>query len=206
MGQARIDISGKKVGMLTVLSPAPSHMGRQKWLCQCDCGQIKAIRGDVLRSNSQQSCGCRLGAPTHRRSNTSIHWIWQNMMRRCYKPSNSAYKDYGGRGIAVCERWHSFDAFFADMGERPDGKTLERVENDKGYSPENCRWATRKEQSRNRRANRMIELNGEIRSLAEWCEILGQPYPRINRRIHKGMDPVAALMERSDLRKMDGTI
>lgn len=192
--------SGKVVNMLTLLNLSDRAAKHAYWVCLCECGETKDIRADVLRAGKQKSCGCQLGAPTHRMSRVPIYWLWQNMIRRCTDPKNHAYKDYGGRGISVCDRWRSFDNFFADMGEKPAGASLDRIDNNLGYSPENCRWATWKTQHRNRRTNKYIEIDGVTRTLAEWCEIYHQPYPRILRRIKFGMSPKAALSETRDLR------
>src|ERR1700749_3089488 len=114
----------------------------------------------------------------------SILVIWRRMRDRCRKPSDRAYSRYGGRGIALCERWHAFENFLADMGERPAGKTLERIDNSLGYSPENCRWATYIEQNNNRRDNRWLTFKGETKTLAQWCRDLGLPQKAIQQRLN----------------------
>ena len=199
----KIDIAlhpGVVVNMLTLVNRSNRAGKHTYWVCLCQCGATKEVRTDVLRSGRQKSCGCQLGSPTHNMSRTPIYWRWKNMIRRCTDPSNHAYKDYGGRGISVCDRWRSFENFVADMGERPVGTSLDRIDNSLGYSPENCRWATWKIQHRNRRTNRLIEIDGTTKTLAEWCEVYRQPYPRILRRIKFGMSPKEALSETRDLR------
>lgn len=112
--------------------------------------------------------------------------IWRDMHRRCYDRSRKEYHRYGGRGIKVCQRWHNFENFFADMGERPSGMSLDRIDNDGDYSPENCRWATVKEQNNNTRANRVITFNGESKSMTQWAEEVGIKVGTIWMRLHLG--------------------
>jgi predicted DNA-binding transcriptional regulator AlpA len=114
----------------------------------------------------------------------SILTIWRNMKNRCLKSSDAAYDRYGGRGIKVCERWLKFENFLADMGERPPGMTLDRIDNNLGYCPENCRWASYKEQNNNRRDNRMITFKGETKNMAQWCTELGLSQKTISQRIN----------------------
>jgi hypothetical protein len=128
-------------------------------------------------------------------SKTAAYYAWWNMRNRCDRKGTPNYDAYGARGIKVCARWRSFSAFLADMGEPPEGYTLERVDNDKGYSASNCRWASRKDQARNRRSTRWITLNGRTQSLAAWCEELGLVPQTVSGRIHRGMDPVEALIK-----------
>jgi hypothetical protein len=119
-------------------------------------------------------------------SSTKIYWVWQQMLRRCYTPTNCSYKNYGARGIKVCERWHSFPLFLQDMGEAPEGMTLERDNNNGDYEPSNCRWATRKEQARNFRRNVVIEFRGKTQSMVEWCEELSLRYVAVSQRYRAG--------------------
>lgn len=114
-----------------------------------------------------------MGKRTHGFYGTPAYNVWRTMRQRCLNPRSSVYPQYGGRGITVCERWGSFAAFHEDMGEQPPGMTLERIDNSKGYCPSNCRWATRKEQARNRRSNRMITLNGRTMCLYDWADEYG---------------------------------
>jgi hypothetical protein len=116
------------------------------------------------------------------------------MKARCFNPNRPAFKDYGERGISVCERWLKFSNFYADMGEPEEGMTLERVKNEEGYSPENCKWATAAEQGLNKRNNVLVTIDGETLVLSQWCERLGLKYATVLRRIHKGWRPVDALI------------
>lgn len=133
----------------------------------------------------------------HGLSGTAAHRSWIAMLQRCYNPKCERYASYGGRGISVCDRWRDdFRNFFADMGERPAGHSLERRNPDLGYYKENCRWATTKDQSRNKTTSLMVTINGETKSLAEWAEISGIDYHALHKRIRAGV-PQDKLLERS---------
>ena len=125
----------------------------------------------------------RKGFKDHGLSNTPQHIAWQNTIARCHSPTHSRYARYGGRGIVVCERWHTYLNFLEDMGERPEGMSLERLDNDKGYSPDNCKWATRSEQARNSSQNRVIEYAGKTQTLVEWALELGINYQTLHTRL-----------------------
>jgi hypothetical protein len=129
-------------------------------------------------------------------SGTPTYVTWVTMRRRCNNKNFAQYPSYGGRGISVCARWDDFENFLADMGYRPDGLTLERIDNDGDYAPDNCRWATHKEQCNNRRSSRLIEMDGETKTLAQWCEDLGVSYGLVSMRIRLGWSEEDALKER----------
>lgn len=187
-----VNLAGKRFGRLTALRVATGEEARSyvRWLCRCDCGVEKFIARTSLRSGDSQSCGClqvegiKARRTDHGKSKTPEYRVWRNMMNRCYDKSNEAYHNYGGRGIEVADRWHDFENFLADMGARPSAAlTLDRVRNDLGYSKDNCRWATRSEQSNNTRRTVLITFEGETKSIAQWAETKNLNYTTLNRRL-----------------------
>ena len=195
-------VTGKKFNRLTVLQRvANEECGIARWLCVCECGNETLVRGAHLKSGSIKSCGCfkkdRMSIVNtkykHGIAKTYAYRSWKGMLQRCYNSKNARYKDYGGRGIIVCERWKHLENFLEDMGERPKGLTIERIDNNKGYSPDNCKWATWKEQNRNRRSNHLVTYQGETKCLIEWAEALGIKYHILSNRLNRlGYSPEVA--------------
>ncbi len=169
------DLTGKKHGRLTALKRIDSS----KWLFRCECGKEKPINIYDWRKGSVISCGCRYketnnAITRHGMSLSREYNSWNSMMDRCTNPNGAKYPEYGARGIKVCERWRLFDNFLADMGPRPAGTSLDRFPGQEGdYEPGNCRWATPKQQARNRCSNALITYNGETKTASEWAEIVG---------------------------------
>lgn len=188
---AFINEQGNKYGRLTVIKRA-DKTGRVYWLCQCDCGNKTEVASQYLRNGRTQSCGClqrELASErrtSHGMSSSALYFIWQGIRDRCFNPNSDSYKNYGERGITMCERWsESFEAFASDMGEPSKGMTIERIDNDGDYSPENCRWASRQEQVRNTRHNRMITFDGQTMCMSEWAEKTGISYSAISQRLNR---------------------
>lgn len=171
------DITGQRFGRLVAISYA-GRKSSARWLCQCDCGNHKVVSVDHLRNGDTRSCGCLRTEATRERSlkhgqanKTPEYKVWCGMLRRCYNSHERSYPDYGGRGITVCDQWHQFENFFADLGPRPTADhSIERIDTNGPYSPDNTRWATKKEQDNNRRSNIHIEFQGEILTLSQWAE------------------------------------
>jgi hypothetical protein len=170
-------LTGQRFGRLTVVGYVGNNNANSQWLCKCDCGKSTTLATSALlrKDKPQKSCGCGMVQRKHGMSGTPEHHAWRSMYQRCNNPNNPQYSLYGGRGISVCPRWReSFENFLADMGPRPgDNYSVDRIDNNKGYSPDNCRWANDLEQSNNTRHNRRITYNGKTHTLTEWSRITG---------------------------------
>jgi hypothetical protein len=191
------DLTGQHFGHWLVLSRGDTRSTRIHWNCRCVCGAEKQVSGVHLVGGKSTNCGCSKpkGEDTarfkHGLSETAEHNIWMSMINRCTNPANKSWEYYGGRGIRVCDRWKTdFRNFLSDMGPRPSADhSVDRFPDQNGdYEPSNCRWATAKEQARNMRRNRMVDLDGGRVSLAEACERTGTNYGAAKWRLENGYD------------------
>lgn len=194
------DLTGRRFHKLVALELVREEQrGKYRyrfWRCRCDCGNERITAQRYLTDGGAKSCGCIIGKHkrTHGGTGTTEFRIWDSMRRRCSDPTHPSFKDYGGRGIAVCERWQDFAAFREDMGPRPSpDHQIERQNNDGNYEPGNCVWATRVEQANNRRSSRRLTLNGETLTMAQWERRLGMRPGSICRRLSMGWSVEAAL-------------
>lgn len=199
---ARSELPEKKMGRLTVLWEVerPSNMKSGRFVeCQCDCGIRKIYNLYNIINGKTQSCGCFQKEMVSERSiklidgvnskDHELYGVYHAMKARCENVKDKRYHRYGGRGIKVCERWrNSFELFVEDMGPRPDGYSIERSNNDGNYDPENCKWATMKEQGKNNSRNRYFEINGQIKTLSEWCAVYKIDHAVVIYRIKNGWD------------------
>lgn len=201
-----IDIQGQRFGRLLVKRPAGSTEKTKTalWECLCDCGQTAVVRGSFLRRGHTTSCGCRQQevretagnrTRTHGMSDSREYHSYRAMLARCHDPKYPERETYGGRGISVCKRWREggFSAFFTDMGACPPGMSIDRIDNNKGYSPENCRWADALTQGRNRRCVRWLTHDGKTLTIEQWSKITGIKACTIRYRLKKGWGTADAL-------------
>jgi len=196
------DITGMKFGRLTALYPEETNVrGRFKWICRCDCGKYTKANSSELKSGTRFSCGC--ARETHGMSKTRLYIIWNDMKQRCNYPQLDCYKNYGGRGISYCDEWEKFEPFakWALANGYADDLTLDRIDNNGNYSPENCRWTTKEMQDRNKRTNRYITFNGETHTIGDWASMTGIDRTVIAKRLDKGMPVEEALTKSADTRK-----
>lgn len=196
----RAELTGRRFGRLVAIEKSETRRGRiSEWICRCDCGNVRSVTTDKLNSGNTKSCGClqkdtaRARVKTHGASQTAEYRIWRAMRERCrIKP----HKRYGLRGIDVCDRWfNSFEAFLSDMGRRPSKQhTLERINGDGNYEPQNCKWATWIEQNNNKPGMLRVILDGKADTIANWCRQLGLNRDTVSNRIHNlGWSYVKAL-------------
>lgn len=191
------DISGQKFGQLTVIKYAYTDKHHTAiWQCKCDCGNIVEVRSDSLRNGHTRSCGCL--HKLHGKSNSRLYYIWKNMKQRCYNKNDHAYNRYGERGIRICDEWltdfKNFYNWAMDNGYK-ENLTIDRSDVNGNYEPNNCRWATKKQQTRNKRTTKYITYNNETKSLGEWCDILGLNYDKIWCRLYRNNWPMGQALE-----------
>lgn len=192
---------GQRYGRLTVLgnsepTTSPSGKRRPRMACQCDCGRSLTVLTQSLRSGASQSCGClqretvaaarKHGHAASQQPRSGTYISWAQMRSRCNNPRVPEYRNYGGRGIKVCARWDSFEAFLQDMGPRPEGMTVERNDVHGDYEPSNCRWATRGEQATNTTRSRRLEVGGRVLTLSQWASETGLSAKCISSRLRRG--------------------
>ena len=187
------NITNEIFGRLTAISLCKNRSsgGSALWLCKCDCGNRTIVNASSLRNGRTRSCGCLKSEElvnrmtTHGKVGSKIHQCWKDMKQRCLNEKNHAYKDYGGRGILIGDEWLDFQLFYNDMGDVPKGMFIDRIDNDKGYYKENCRWATKETQANNTRRNKHITHNGKMLSYAQWDKSLGGSNGLIKCRIEE---------------------
>jgi hypothetical protein len=192
--------SGTKFGKLMVICDAGSGKRRKTYLwVVCECGsKIRRVRKDHLTSGKAIGCGCTRGVRTHNMSKSVEYKTYKRIITRCYNTKNKRYHDYGGRGITVCDRWlESFENFYEDMGDRPSkDHSIDRINNNKGYSKDNCRWVTNKIQSRNKRNTVYITIDGKTLSISDWVDIVGTAKCTIYTRLRRGWSEYEAVYGR----------
>ncbi len=194
---------GQKFNMLTVVDMVQSNP--VIWRCRCDCGNYTNVRTSNLKRGLVKSCGClhHRGNPAHNLSNTRLYKIRAKMIRRCFCKDDQAYPRYGGRGITMCDEWRDSVEAFAEWayanGYRDD-LSIDRIDNNGNYSPQNCRWATSEEQANNTRRNKVYTFNGETKNLKHWCNELGLKYSTVHMRLLRGWSFEEAITTVNDAR------
>ena len=193
---AKINIAGLRFGRWLVLDQSENTWSR-KWNCRCDCGTTRAVNGRALRSGKTKSCGClareMMIRHGHASKKTGTYTCWYSMIQRCTNKNYKQFSDYGGRGIGLCDEWRSFACFLADMGERPAGLTLDRIDNSGGYNKQNCRWATRAQQQRNTRRNKFVMIDGRPVMMMDVARGRGLCVTTVRVRLHRGWSMERAL-------------
>lgn len=192
----RLNLSGERFGMLVVIGDAGTRGSQRLLNCVCDCGKSCIKQLGNLRSGHTKSCGCSRSMTTttektrHGMYGTPTYKSWSSMLTRCLNKRNNRYKDYGGRGITVCERWRDFELFFADMGKRPDRTTLGRIDNNGNYEPSNCEWQKNITQARNKRNTALFKFKGILATIPDHCERTGLNQSTVRSRIYTYHWPV----------------
>lgn len=199
------DLTGKKFNMLTVIGIA--SMKPVYWECKCDCGGFTKVRTSNLKRGMVKSCGClsHVGNPKHKLHGTHLYRIYYGIRRRCYNKHEEAYKNYGGRGIVMCDEWkNSVEKFYewAIASGYKEGLSIDRIDNNGNYSPENCRWVDKKLQANNRRTNVVYSMNGKTMNLSQWCNEYNMKYFTVRARLNKGWTFEDAISFKRDARKV----
>lgn len=199
-----IDVTAQRFGRLVALEKLQSSTRATKktiWKCLCDCGNTAEINLNALRKGATKSCGClrreliTKNNITHGKTKSPEYRCWSHIKKRCLNQNDAGWQNYGGRGITICKEWENdFQSFYAYIGPRPHSKaSVDRIDNERGYEPGNVRWATRTEQARNTRLNRLITLNGKTQCLSDWAEQLGVNYQTLHSRFARGWSAEKAL-------------
>ena len=190
MANLKYDLTGKRIESFVVLKDGIRRNKKIYCLCKCDCGNIVEIRKDNLNGRrNTHNCGCVPKQATHGFTHHRLHTIWAMMKQRCANRNHRSYRNYGGKGVSVCKEWlHDFESFkdWAFASGYTDKLTLDRIDGNGNYCPENCRWATYKEQGNNRNNNRLITYNGETHTMSEWCDITGLSKATVYCRLREG--------------------
>lgn len=197
----KIDLTGQTFGRLTVVEAyhERTKIGAMRWKCLCICGNSTISSASNLKQGGSTSCGCSLNRG--KKSGTAEYYTWRSMIKRCTLPDYHGYHRYGGRGITVCDRWlESLDNFIEDMGIRPTGMSLDRVDNNSGYCKENCRWASMSEQARNRSNTTLYERHGITLCFKDWCDRYEICSATVIGRLKRGWDLDRALMAPADVK------
>ena len=195
------NLLNKHFGRLHVIQYQKKGANSQHyWICKCLCGSLRPIRTSDLINGNSKSCGCARKETVgnlnrkHSKAGTPIYNTWQNIKSRCSNKNRSDFERYGGRGIYVCDRWqNSFINFYNDMGNKPEGLTIERVDNNGPYSPDNCIWANRTAQNNNKRNNHIITIGGETKNLNQWIMFYGIATPTFKNRVKRGWSVIDAV-------------
>lgn len=198
-----IDLTGQRFGRLVVIEPCGRSKDRHiMWLCRCDCGNEVVVTASNLKKSNTKSCGClrreriKESHQTHGKTTTRLYGIWCDIKTRCLNPKNRAFSWYGDRGISVCDEWkEDFQSFYDWAMENgyEDDMSIDRINVNGNYCPENCRWVSMKTQANNRRSNHQLSLNGETRTITEWSEITGIKRHTILQRLKRGWSVEEAL-------------
>lgn len=194
MARASSIKNGDIFGRLTVINANCSRSNTKESKlqseCICECGNKTIVVNNALRTGNTKGCGCHIHKPRHghcrRKKLTKAYQTWRDMKQRCNNPTNEAYKDYGGRGIQICESWYKFENFLADMGEPTPKMTLDRIDVNGNYEPSNCRWTNRKVQANNKRNTYYVSFNERTQTLTDWAEELGIKYTTLQLRLRRG--------------------
>lgn len=184
------DHTGLTYGKWVVIGPnIPWNGYAPKWLCRCGCGTIKSVFSGSLIAGTSKSCGCGVNHYSFKnKEEKAIYHVWRSMRKRCVNPKAKNFRYYGARGITICERWEKFENFLSDMGDRPKGTSLERIDNDGGYCPANCKWATTEEQNRNKSNKRLITLDGLTLNVSDWGRRINGNPSLVFGRLKNGWD------------------